>query len=143
MNGVCSYMGHTHTHSVIYIYIYIKFPKPPRACLQQLLKVLSQSDERCVLLYGTQTHTKTLIFIYRLNFQNYRELRRNQMNRVCSCATPCTPASTIFKFFKFPKPPRECLQQLVKVSSQSDEECLLLYGTDKQTDRHTDIDFYI
>ena len=52
-------------------------------------------------------------------------------------------------FFKFPKPPQECLQQLVKVSSQSDERCGLLYGihthrqTDRQTDIQTDIDFYI
>ena len=36
-------------------------------------------------------------------------------------------------FFKFPKPPRECLQQLVKVSSQSDELRVLLYGTNKET----------
>ena len=43
------------------------------------------------------------------------------------------PASTILKFFKFPKPPRECLQQLVKVSSQSDERCGLLYDTHTQT----------
>ena len=83
-----------------------------------------------------------------LNFQNHREhvynnfwkLHRNRMNGACSCwegATPGTPASTIFKFFKFPKPPRGCLQQLVKVSSQSDERCGLLYGTDRQTDTQT------
>ena len=71
MNGVCSYMGDKHTQTMIFIYI--KLPKPPRACLQQLLKVSSQSDERYVLLYGTHTHTKTLIFIYRLNFQNHRK----------------------------------------------------------------------
>ena len=75
-----------------------------------------------------------------LNFQNHREhvynnfwkFHRNRMNGACSCresATPGTPASTIFKFFKFPKPPQECLQQLVKVSPQSDERCVLLYGT--------------
>ena len=40
-------------------------------------------------------------------------------------ATPGTPASKIFNFFKFPKPLRVCLQ-LVKVSSQSDERCVLL-----------------
>ena len=37
-------------------------------------------------------------------------------------ATPGTPAST---FFKFPKPLRAYLQQLVKVSLQFDERCLL------------------
>ena len=84
------------------------------------------------------------------NFQNHREhfsnnlckFHRNLMNGVCPCresATPGTPACTIFKFFKFPKAPRECLQQLVKVSSQSDERCGLLYGTytERQTDRHS------
>ena len=79
-----------------------------------------------------------------LNFQNHREhvssnlwkFHRNWMNGACSCresATPGTPASTIFKFFKFPKPPRECLQQLAEVSSQSDEWCWLLYRTHRQT----------
>ena len=48
-------------------------------------------------------------------------------------ATPSTPASTISKCLKFPKPPQVFLQQLVKVSSQSDEQCVLLYGTDTQT----------
>ena len=41
-------------------------------------------------------------------------------------AAPDTSASTIFNFLKFPKPPRACFQQLVKVSSQSDEWCMLL-----------------
>ena len=61
------------------------------------------------------------------------------MNGACSCrenATPGTPASTIINFFKFPKPPRECLEQLVKSSSQSDERCGLLYEADTQTDIH-------
>ena len=58
------------------------------------------------------SHTKTLIFIYRLNFQKHREhvynnfwkLGRNRMNGVCSCrATPNTPASTIFQFFLISK----------------------------------------
>ena len=69
---VCAPIG-TQTLIFIYkLYIYIKFPKPPRACLQQLLKVSSQSDERCVLLCGTHTHThthadrQTLIFIYKI-----------------------------------------------------------------------------
>ena len=101
MNGMCSYTGHTHTHAQ----------------------------------KKTHTHTKTLIFIYRLNFQDHREhfynnfwkLRRNRMNGVCSCrTTPNTPASTIFKFLKFPKSPRACLQQFLKVSSQSEERCVLL-----------------
>ena len=95
----------------------------------------------------TYIHTKTLIFIYTLDFQNHRErvcnnfwkLHLNRMNGVCSCkVTPGTPASTILKFFKFPKPPRACLQQFLKVSSQSDERCVLLYGTDRQTDRQTE-----
>ena len=76
MNSVCSYKTHTHTHThtrtharahthtyptqtLIFIYIEIKFPTSSRACLQQLLKISSQSDERCVLLYGTHTHTHT------------------------------------------------------------------------------------
>ena len=42
-------------------------------------------------------------------------------------ATPGTLASTIFFIFKFPEPPRACLQ-LVKVSWQSDEWCVLLVG---------------
>ena len=86
-------------------------------------------------------------FLNFLNFQNHREhvynnfwkFNRNRMNGACSCReseTPGTPASRIFKFFKFPKPPQECLQQLVKVSSQSDERSVLLYGKHRQTDRH-------
>ena len=31
-------------------------------------------------------------------------------------------------FFKFPKTPLACLQQLVNISSQSDEWCVLLVG---------------
>ena len=92
---------------------------------------------------------RVLQLVQFLNSQNHREhvsnnlwkFHRNRMNGVCSCkerATPGTPASTIFKFFKIPKPPRACFQ-LVKVSSQSDERCELLYGTDTQTDIH----FYI
>ena len=74
-----------------------------------------------------------------LNFQNHRDhvynnlwkFHRNQMNRVCSCresATPSTTASTMFNFFKIFKSTPGVLQQLVKVSSQSDERCVLLYG---------------
>ena len=42
---------HTNTHTdIFYIIMLIKLAKPSRACLQQLLKVTSQSDEWCVLL---------------------------------------------------------------------------------------------
>ena len=103
MNGVFSYTGHTHAHRHAHTHAH--------------------------------AHTKTLIFIYRLNLKNHRKnvynnfwkLRRNRMNGVCCCkATPDTPASTIFKIFIFPKPPWACWQYLVKVSSQSDERCVLL-----------------
>ena len=86
----------------------------------------------CKATPGTPAST---IFKF-LNFHNHREhvynnlwkFHRNRMNGRPMCsyresATPGTPASTIFKF---PKPPRECLQQLVKASSQSDERCVLL-----------------
>ena len=66
MNGVCSYTGHTHTHTTpntpaSIIFNFFKCPKPPRGCLLQLVKVSSRSDKRCVLLYGTHTHTHTQI----------------------------------------------------------------------------------
>ena len=113
------------------IFNFFIFPKPLRACLQ-LVKISSQSHEWCVLLVRQHRLVNCLFFLY---FQNHCEhvynlwiFHRNRMNGVCSCresATPDTPASTIFKFFKFPKPPRACLQQFLKVSSQSDERCVL------------------
>ena len=88
---------HTHKHTQTVIFIYIKFRKSPRACLQQLLKVSSQSDERCVLLYGT--NIETFIFIYRLVVPS---MHCNATQRKCLCLNFDYRSAfgyTIFLFF--------------------------------------------
>ena len=71
-------------------------------------------------------------FLISLNFQNHREhvtnnlwkFHRNLINAVCSCmATPATSGSTIF-ISKITA--SICLQQLFKISAQSDERFVLL-----------------
>ena len=73
------------------IFNFFKFPKPPRACLQQFLKVSSQQDERCVLLYGTHQVLQLVQFSNVLNFQNhckhvynFLKFNCNRMNDVCT-----------------------------------------------------------
>ena len=102
MNGVCSCKTTPGTPASTIFKIFT-FPKSPRECLQ-LVKVSSQSDKRCVLVYGTYTDTQTLIFIYIFNFylQQLLKVTSQSMNDVCSCkATSGTPASrpTIFNFY--------------------------------------------
>ena len=87
----------------------------------------------CRATPGTPASTIFILILF-LIYKNHREhvynnfwkCHRNWVNGVSSCtATPGTPASTIFKFSKFPKPSRAGLQ-ILKVSSQSDERCVLL-----------------
>ena len=100
-----------------------KFPKPPRACLQLLLKVTSQSMNSvcsCKETPGTPASTISKF----LNFQNHHghvynnlwKFHRNRMNGVCSYTGH---RHDFYIYIKFPKPLRACLQQLVKVKSQS------------------------
>ena len=89
------------------IFNFLKFPKPPRACSQQLVKFhRNRMNAVCSCRATPGTPASSFFF----NFQNHREhvyskfwnLHRSRMNGVRSCkATPGTPASTIFKFLNF------------------------------------------
>ena len=85
----------------------------------------------CRATPGTPASTISKFF----KFQNHCEhvhnklwkFHRNRVNVVQYAhgwATSGTPASVIF--FSFSKPLRACLQQLVKILLQSDEQCVLL-----------------
>ena len=98
------------TPASIILFYFLLFPKPLRTCLQ-LAKVSSQSDKRCVLVYGTYRYRHWFFYIFNFHLQQRLKVTSQSMNGLCSCkATSGTPTSTIFKLFKFPKPPRACLK---------------------------------
>ena len=108
-----------------FLFIQIKFPTLSRACLQQLLKVTSKSDERCMLLqgkcntgYSSQYNERGMVS----NFLLVSKVKCAKFNQDWNVGQQrVLQLVQFFYFFTFLKSQRSCLQPPVKVSSQSDE----------------------